>query len=106
MITAFCVCIAVLVLLVVGYVGLAQRQADAIEAALATIDAWRKANEEQREKIVELRTALTPFALFASSMMDRDDSLARVVKHGHQSVCVGAFQEARRVLMAAIGASE
>ena len=48
----------------------------------------------------EFIDALMPFALFAKTLMERDDVLADVASISHQHLVVGALQKARRALIA------
>lgn len=62
----------------------------------------RRANVEFKlaaaeKRLEEAMVVLTPFAIFGRRVSDRDDILTPVVKQGHQSLTIAAFQAATRV---------
>lgn len=53
---------------------------------------------ETEKRLADATEVLTPFALYGKLFADRDDIFGYVVNHEHQSLTVGAFQVATRLI--------
>lgn len=65
---------------------------------LPPLDHKQSEIDRLKSELKNAHEALSPFALFASTFMGRDDHMTPVAKVGNQSLTIGALQRAREIL--------